>query len=467
MTDLPVGLPEWPAAYLPEDLGAYAAQVAESLGAPRDFAAAALTTVLAAAVGTGRAIEVTSDWVELPVLWTALVAAPGTTKSTLMRRVAQPLWKRAARYAQAYREVMLQYEEDLAEWERQRRKGDETLPPRPRPPTQRVVAVSSTTTEALTRCLVEDQHGVLAYQDEIGAWIGEWNAYKPQGGADRQWWLSAWASAPIARLRSGQPVALVRRPAVSVLTAGVPVGLGALAPRSGVPDDGLFSRLLWVYPRLPAVRRPAAAVDPGLERVVAAVVDRLLDLPVATDGEGQVVPARVGMDQAGEAAWWEEWARNAELLNTMHEEDPLRATVARLPALAARLALVRCLAVATWAGREEEPRVEAPDVRLAWEVARCAAAHARRVWLRATASQEDVALTRTLDWMRLHGGTATPRLLVHAGLASRTSEARALLDAAQDAGLGRWQRVQGQRGRPSDVFTLFGVGGGDDGDGDE
>ena len=86
--------------------------------------------------------------------------------------------------------------------------------------------------------------GVVMVRDEIAGWLMGMEAYNPAG---RAFWLEAYGGRPyrVERRKHGAEPIEIERLAVAVYGGTQPERLSQL--RAG-PDDGLFSRILWLWP---------------------------------------------------------------------------------------------------------------------------------------------------------------------------------------------------------------------------
>src|SRR2546428_843264 len=83
---------------LPEALRPWVVDLAERLQVPPDYPAAALTVMLAGALGRRASIRPQryDHWVVIPNLWGALIGRSGVMKSAVLRAVLGPLRRRQA-----------------------------------------------------------------------------------------------------------------------------------------------------------------------------------------------------------------------------------------------------------------------------------------------------------------------------------------------------------------------------------
>ena len=84
----------------------------------------------------------------------------------------------------------------------------------------------------------------MMVRDEIAGWLMGMDAYNPAG---RAFWLEAYGGRPyrVERRSHGDEPIEIERLAVAVYGGTQPDRLSELAAG---PDDGLFSRVLWLWP---------------------------------------------------------------------------------------------------------------------------------------------------------------------------------------------------------------------------
>jgi len=151
-----VGTPAWqpfPVGALPEPVGRYVQEAADSIGCDRAFVALPLLSVLAGAVGTSTRIQLKPDWQEPAVVWTGIVGDSGTHKSPALNKATSFLGEQDAHEIRAFQDAIAaheieqkQYEANLKTWQR---KPNGFPPIEPQAPVCRRYVVSDVTVEAL------------------------------------------------------------------------------------------------------------------------------------------------------------------------------------------------------------------------------------------------------------------------------------------------------------------------------
>jgi hypothetical protein len=116
--------------------------------------------------------------------------------------------------------------------------------------------------------------GLMVVRDEISGWLMGMNAYNPAG---RAFWLEAYGGRPyrVERRKHGAEPIEIERLAVSVYGGTQPERLSELA---NGPDDGLFSRIIWLWPDPVPFRQGEMA--PNVDWAIEAL-DRLRELDLA------------------------------------------------------------------------------------------------------------------------------------------------------------------------------------------
>jgi hypothetical protein len=297
-------LAPFPVQALPEPIATFSLACAESLPAPVEMIAVPALVTAAAAIGNARAIELKADWTEPSSLFAAVVSPSGTKKTPALKKAVQPI-------------------QDLDCDERRTWTGDVTV-------------------ERLAGLLADHPRGLLYVGDELSAWVKSMNQYKAGGkGADRQFYLSAWAGAAIKVDRKGGQVdgpstISVTRPCLSVIGCIPPDVVPALEASSG-EDDGFLPRLLFSWPETSAVRWVDEAVPDYVQATYANKIKELIRLPFDN--------GRVNLPLTSDARdLWVPWHDHlyAEL-ECIQGMPFLRAAFAKLSGYCARLALVHAV----------------------------------------------------------------------------------------------------------------------------
>ena len=130
-------------------------------------------------------------WVERARLWGAIVGDPSILKSPVVAACTRPIEQLETAARDRHSDAMRAYRTELAAW----KKAEVPTGPMPVPPRLDRYLVESTTVEALSEVLREDEDAkhhaplgrVLLRQDEFAEWLATFDRYRSggRGGADR------------------------------------------------------------------------------------------------------------------------------------------------------------------------------------------------------------------------------------------------------------------------------------------
>jgi putative DNA primase/helicase len=311
--------PAFPVRVLPGVTRQLVEQGVASLQAPPDLIAVPLLTFAAAVMGNSQRIQLKEGWSEFPILYTAVVARPGSAKTA-----AQKIAKHGIdRLQRASDELFTQEREAYKDG------GEIGLPP-----TYSHLYTTDATIEALAP-MAASSPGLVAIFDELMGWMNGQNAYRGGKGSDRQKWLSGWSGDDLKIDRKGADVPILVKDPVICVTGGIQPDVLPQLRSNGSEEgtDGFLERILWSWPAeswpswsddvVPATTQDAVA------RVFKALRDQKPGPPVRMSSEAKILWI----------SWYDEhrdrMALSRGILQTMQ---------AKMPVHLARLALVlHCL----------------------------------------------------------------------------------------------------------------------------
>ncbi|MBT4497333.1 MAG: DUF3987 domain-containing protein [Gemmatimonadetes bacterium] len=414
---------------------------AAALQCPPDLLAVPLLVMAGAAIGNTCCLRLKRGWQELPSLYAAVVAPPGTTKTPALRLVSAPVRKQADRLRQRYEQQLVEYEAERNRAEQS--KGAVGLPVKPR--TERVV-VSDATVEALSQVLAENPRGLLLCRDELSGWAQSMNAYKGGKGSDRQFFLSVWSGVSSSVDRKKQDQALfMDRPFLAITGAIQPDTVRSLV-HDAQWDDGFLDRILFAYPN-PIIpdRWTDDAVSVETESAIERLFENLFGLSLEPDG-----PSVVDLDDSGKKLWIEWYNHHQSELKDVAEN--LRGPWAKMPNQCGRLILIAHLT--RWAAGEAVEKQVADQISVARgsTLVEYFKSHARRIVNVLGADAKERTVRRLIEWIERKGNPGvSPRVAAQAGAGGikKAEDARALLDVLVERREGEWRpgevRSSGQR----------------------
>ena len=390
----------FPLMALPKTARDFCEAVSSAMQTPEDFAALSILGAMACAVGASTQLEIKPGWTERSVLWVAICALPGTTKSPSLNACFKPIQDIQKELNLRHTQAMTVYKEKLA-----LAKKDPLLE-LPAKPVAEFLLIGDITCEALVRTLSESPRGGGILSDEITSWIGSHDKYTGKGN-DRQAYLSLWSSLPLSVHRKLDGVVTVNLPVLSVIGGLTPSSLPRL---HGGAEDGFLSRILIACPK----ERQGIYTKQGinLEWALAydAFIRKLWELKPEHRDESGITPKTVRMSKDAETFF--EAFYNEMQASLVGDEIPsvLRGTVSKAPSQVARIALVlHCARFVS--GEEIDPNLlSAGTMGAAIVIVKYFLSHARVIApeLEHGVTRADKQRQKVYDWLKRNCTTKKP-----------------------------------------------------------
>jgi hypothetical protein len=376
---------EFPVDVLPGAARLIVEESAAAIRCPADFAAVPALALAGAAIGAAWQLEVKYNWRVQGNLFAASIGQPTSGKTPALHAVCVPLYREQKRLHAEFKQALKEYQQELTQ---KRQPGEE----KPERPVEGKVVVSDCTIEKLGCILAENPNGVAKVHDELTALVTALNQYKGGRGADRQFYLSAWAGEPITVDRKSLESSIfVEHPFLAVFGGMVPDLLDLLRGERFV-SDGWLDRFLLSYPAEPkAAGEDWLCIDP---RTAEAWEKMLADLRGS--------PKRVSqLTACGKRAWVALTTRLADEMNADDFPDHLRGPWGKFRTYGARLALI-LHAMRLSARQTQELNVDGRSVELAAELVRYFQSHARKVYCIIDTDARVNDARRVLSWLTNH-----------------------------------------------------------------
>lgn len=423
----------FPRNIFPPTLERYMDEGSHAYRCPRDFFGATMLVAAAALMGASRVLQVTSDWHVYASIYLAIIAEPGSRKSSAISKVMTPLRWQQAQNQKDHKELMRGWKGTPEEG-----RGDK--------PALKRTYTTDPTMEKLVQILSETPRGVVMVKDEATALITGLNQYKEGGkGTDQQYLLSIWANESISVERKsnvdGMPVS-VSRPFLSIIGGIQPDMLHMLADKQG-RQDGFIDRFPFCYPETrPYPRWSWDEIDPGLVEYWKFVCGRLyaLEMPFDSD-EDRYRPIPIRMTDRAKAAWEEWYAEHEDEKTNANFFSVLKGHYAKLESYCLRFALAIHM---LWAASCDDFTPDSAPPLDEFAIFRAAAvihyfkSHARRAYGALDRNQEDRKAELLVRWIGKHGGKATSREIQMYRVAGvkKSTEAELWLKTLADRGEG-------------------------------
>ncbi|MGB8699956.1 MAG: DUF3987 domain-containing protein, partial [Thermosynechococcaceae cyanobacterium] len=246
-----------------------------------------------------------------------------------LKMLTQPLTAMQAEAYREYQERKAQYEQDLCEWEEQK-KGDRGKKPI-EPKGMRRFAFSNFTQESIGHALQPyPQHGALVSADELAGMIKGMGQFKKSGGNDRQEWLSLYDGHKLDISRRTSDPIFIEKTCIPVMGGIQHVVLYDVMGKIE-HVDGFWTRFF--YSKMRNSRMPCIDwrddYDTGLEQTLSSTYRMLNTYPAI---EYSLAP--------NSRKIWQEWHEFTEDERFKHDHPAKRALFRKARARAARIALV-------------------------------------------------------------------------------------------------------------------------------
>lgn len=459
----------FPTEALPQPIGTFVESASKAIGCDSSFVALPLLSVLAAAIGNTRRIQLKRGWFAPPIIWTAVVGESGTMKTPAFQLVMKPIENRQrqaleqnAEAMKGFEDEMARYEKHLAEWKKDK-KNDGEPPRKPMRPKAARCLVKDTTVEALAPILMDNPRGVLLCRDELAGWIGSFDKYSKGGkggNADAAHWLSMFNGDSITVDRkTGEPRTIYVPQAFTTVTGGIQPGVLNRALGTEHRESGLAARLLLAWPPRKPRRWTEAEIHPSDESSLADLVGKLFELEPTEDDDGNPRPVIVKLDADAKQAFKD--YVNAHGQEQVKLEGDLAAAWSKLEETPARLALVihmvRCADSVPFDSISPD-RIDGESMKAAIRLAEWFKAETKQVYTLLAEPDEAREQRKLVEWIESKGGTITARELQQAFRKYRQAiDAEADLNELAKLGFGEWFEIQPgpDGGRPTREFRLF------------
>ena len=280
--------------------------------------------------GRRGSIQVTDDWAEPSILWTALIGEPRTRKSPAFTLATAPLADAQRDQFREHADALRRHKEAVDHGER----GGE-------PPTCRRCLLGDATLDSVAPVLQANPRGVLLASEELDSWFQSFTRFTGGKATDRPRWLTLYGGRMlVVDRKSGGTIAVGR--AAASLAGTIQPGVYSAAMSDVNKASGLASRILLAMPPRKPRRWSDATVGADTRDRYRGCVLGLLRLDFGPDEEPVPLPLNP------EALSYYRVFYNAfgERIDSTLDGDT-RAVLGKLEGAALRLALVHELASAT------------------------------------------------------------------------------------------------------------------------
>jgi hypothetical protein len=248
------GAPVLRVDHLPDALAGFVFDTAKRMGVePASVALSAIVAVASVANDDWQIQPKVHDttWTEQPRLWGAIIGPPSILKSPVLRATTAPIDALEARAREVHAEAMQKWRQQVAAM-----KQDKVPPPYPPQPRCDRYLAESSTTEAISEILRDDDEAkyrtparkLMVRQDELSEWLAGLDQYRSggRGGADRGSYLRLFNGGRFTVDRIGRGSFAIANWSASILGGIQPEPIQRIAKDAA--DDGLLQRFLFIVP---------------------------------------------------------------------------------------------------------------------------------------------------------------------------------------------------------------------------
>lgn len=367
----------FPLFALPEAFQVFVKQAAAAFNAPVDFFANALLTIAGTAIGNRRALRIKKTWTVKPILWTAIVADPGSAKSPSLGFMFKPIEQIQKRFLEEYRRERQQYlknQDDDAE-----------------KPYLKHIYTTDTTKEKLAEMIYHSPDGLILFQDELVSWVKSMNQYKGGKGNDKEFWLSLWSGKGGKIDRKNEESIIFDESFVSVLGLIQPGVLGELVENNGM-ENGFINRILFSIPDPVELRYVEDEIDDSVKDFYFNSIMALNNLNSYKE--------LIWADGQAHDNWLVVMEDHYKEINELSED--LRGAWSKLTEYTARIALIIQM-LRYISGETKTENIEWESIVHAKAIIDYFKSHARKVYDKLTKSPVDKKVELFLEWMKRKG----------------------------------------------------------------
>lgn len=238
-----------------------------------EYLAAFILGALSTAAGNSVQLEALAGYMVKPILYLAVVAPPGASKTPALKKAFAPLERYDAQLYEHHKLAVKEYRSILAD-----AKKNKTA--EPEQPQMLQTLIKDSTIEMVIKILSVNKTGCAVCADELSGFLKRMNQYKD--GDEVQKWLELWSGSPVLMQRISREENKVQDPYCNVIGGIQPGVLDSLSKEEN-RHNGFFHRFLFCYP-LPQLKQPFSnhTIPQSVIADYYALFTRLLSL---RDGE--------------------------------------------------------------------------------------------------------------------------------------------------------------------------------------
>jgi Protein of unknown function (DUF3987) len=301
-----------------------------------------------------------TDYKVRAIRWCGLVGETGTKKSPIIDILTGAMSSIQREVADRYKAEKLEYDAAFRAWKADKPadRGDEPAPVTP----MMDLYFSDFTIESISQSISNHpDSGYLVYNDELAGFFKSMDAYRKNGGGDRQKWLTLYNGGALKVNRKSSDTIFIPQTSVSIVGGIQPSTIEHLISGDESQEDGLWNRFM--FTRLPQTRIDAFSHTP------CSLTEHLETLYRSLASQESF---RHFLSDESKPLWadWHVWTED----KTFSESSWIaRGTYAKIEGIAARNALIIHRTMAAIAGVIPDRQISASTMAIAiawtkWEL---------------------------------------------------------------------------------------------------
>jgi len=207
-----------------------------------EYMAGAILAAASTLIGNSATLRANDGYYVKPILYMAIVAPPGATKSPALKSVFKTLENLDTYHYDNYISEKKIYKELLGQYKNQQKGGNLKEPEKP---ILKQNLIKDSTIEMLIKILSFNAQGCCLLADELSGFLNRMNRY---GDNDEiQKWLEMWSGSPVLMQRIGRDEDKVENPFCTIIGGIQPGVLDSLSSKAN-EFNGFYHRFLFLYP---------------------------------------------------------------------------------------------------------------------------------------------------------------------------------------------------------------------------
>jgi hypothetical protein len=295
-----------------------------------------------------------TDYKVRAIRWCALVGETGTKKSPIIDILTGAMSSIQREVADRYKAEKLEYDAAFRAW-KATKPADRDEEPTPVTPMMDLY-FSDFTIESISASISNHPgNGYLVHNDELAGFFKSMDAYRKNGGGDRQKWLTLYNGSALKVNRKSSDTIFIPQTSVSIVGGIQPTTIEHLISGDESQEDGLWNR--FTFTRLPQTRIEAFSSTP---QSLTEHLEKLYRTLASQES------FRHTLSEESKPMWaeWHGWTED----KTFSESSWIaRGTYAKIEGIAARNALIIHRTLAAIAGVSPPIEISASTMAIAIE----------------------------------------------------------------------------------------------------